>query len=47
MKAIRDNAEVAVRQLFRDTVKRMGKTLSAIDYMDNGAGTDCFLWLQC
>lgn len=39
MKAIRDNAEVAVRQLFRNTVKRMGKTLSAVDYMDNGAGT--------
>ena len=39
MKAIRDNAEVAVRHLFRDTAKRMGKTLKAVDHMDNGAGT--------
>ncbi|KAF5345009.1 hypothetical protein D9758_010436 [Tetrapyrgos nigripes] len=38
MKAIRDNAEISVRQLFRDTNKRMGKTLRAMDYMDNGAG---------
>lgn len=37
MKAIRDNAEVAVRQLLRDTAKKMGTTLQAVDYMDNGA----------
>lgn len=38
MKAIQDNAELAVRRLLKETyVKSGGKPLEAIDYMDDGS----------
>ena len=37
MKAIQENAEVAVRRLLRDTYEKFGKVLEAIDYMDDGS----------
>lgn len=46
MKAIRDNAELSVRQLFKDTAKKMGKVIRAVDYMDNGAGMSSSLCLD-
>ncbi|THU85545.1 hypothetical protein K435DRAFT_970661 [Dendrothele bispora CBS 962.96] len=46
MKAIRDNAEISVRQLIRDTHKRMGKTLHAVDHMDNGAAIELTISLN-
>ncbi|KAJ7596011.1 Hydantoinase B/oxoprolinase-domain-containing protein [Mycena floridula] len=47
MRAIRDNAEIAVRKLFRDTVRKMGKRrLYAVDYMDNGAAIQLTITLD-
>jgi 5-oxoprolinase (ATP-hydrolysing) len=38
MKAIQENAEVAVRRLLKETFQKFGgKTLKAIDYMDDGS----------
>ncbi|KAK5673023.1 hypothetical protein QVD99_000497 [Batrachochytrium dendrobatidis] len=34
---IRENAELAVRNLFRTTAKQYGNVLEAVDYMDNGS----------
>lgn len=38
MKAIQDNAEIAVRRVLRDSfAKSSGKPLEAIDHMDDGS----------
>ena len=37
MRAIQENAEIAVRRLLKDTYKKFGKVLEAVDYMDDGS----------
>lgn len=37
MRAIQENAEIAVRRLLKDTFEKRGKVLEAVDYMDDGS----------
>ena len=37
MKAIQENAEIAVRRLLKDTYEKSGSILEAVDYMDDGS----------
>lgn len=37
MKAIQENAEIAVRRLLKNTCQKSGKVLEAMDYMDDGS----------
>jgi 5-oxoprolinase (ATP-hydrolysing) len=37
MRAIQENAEIAVRRLLKATYQKSGKVLEATDYMDDGS----------
>jgi N-methylhydantoinase B/oxoprolinase/acetone carboxylase alpha subunit len=47
MHHIRDNAETCVRNLLRDVAKRLGPTLSARDYLDDGSRVGPSVPIQC